>query len=544
MYPKIKLALSKLFIHVKCLIRRYEKALFLSKYLVTLFSIGIAFITSRLIEQVVVSIIELLLIILLTNLIGKKNNLYAYLFNSFAILIMLLEQFFLYFGGTYLSMIMLSNIGSIQALSNKLPLYVLCIIAVVIISFFPIVVYSARQKNQILCFLLLLIFEIIYFNSNTIMNTPFYNIYVLVEEKREYDRIRENLAEEGTLNLSKFYKNEIVDYREKEGLVSKPNVVLIFVEGLSQTIIDDEKNLLPNVRKMQEKSLNFTNYYNHTFATYRGIIGQLYSGYQFDNYEKNNLISIQEILSNQGYETYFINTEPQNATFTKYLESLDFDEVTTLPGTKSEVSDKQAFELLYQTISEREESDKPFFLSMYTFGTHIALDSQDEQYGSGTKPILNRFKNFDIQFANFIEKMNNIGGFENTILVFTTDHATYVDEEYVENFPSRSYGSLDRVPLFIYHTGIEPENIDVNGRNSLGLAPTILDFLDISEENYFLGTSLFSKTNYEELEIIYSSELNYLTSKDNVVNFLNDEKESEVSQIIEDYYSAKLFGIR
>ncbi len=140
--------------------------------------------------------------------------------------------------------------------------------------------------------------------------------------------------------------------------------------------------------------------------------------------------------------------------------------------------------------------------------------------------------------------MNEVGGFDNTILVFTTDHATYVDEEYVENFPSRSYGSLDRVPFFIYHTGIKPETIDVNGRNSLALAPTILDFIDISEKNYFIGTSLFSKTTFEELETIYSSELNYLTSKDNIISFLNDKKENEVSQMIEDYYSAKLFGVR
>ncbi|HEM3545627.1 TPA: sulfatase-like hydrolase/transferase, partial [Streptococcus suis] len=236
--------------------------------------------------------------------------------------------------------------------------------------------------------------------------------------------------------------------------------------------------------------------------------------------------------------------EPHNELFTEYLNNLEFDKVTTLSKAKEEVSDKQAFELLFQTVSDRKKIEKPFFLSIYTFGTHIALDSQDEQYGSGSKPILNRFKNFDIQFGNFVKKMNEVGGFDNTILVFTTDHATYVDEEYVENFPSRSYGSLDRVPFFIYHTGIKPETIDVNGRNSLALAPTILDFIDISEKNYFIGTSLFSKTTFEELETIYSSELNYLTSKDNIISFLNDKKENEVSQMIEDYYSAKLFGVR
>lgn len=544
MYEKIKLRISEVISNTKDTIEQYKKQLFLLKYLLTLVSIGIAYITSKSIEQVVISIIELFLIIVLSNIIGKRNQLFAYIFNLVTIFLMLLEQFFMYFGGTYLSMIMLSNVGSLQALSNKLPLYIICIILVVSISLFPILVYDVEREISFLLFLLLFTGEITYFNLYTDMTSPFYNMYALVKEKQEYDEIKARLAKEGTENLSKFYNKEIVDYREKQGLPAKPNVILIFVEGLSQTIIDDKKNLLQNVKTLQQKSINFTNYYNHTFATYRGIIGQLYSGYQFDNYENNKLVSIQEILSNNGYETNFLNTEPHNEMFTDYLNNLEFDKVTTLSRAKKEVSDKQAFELLFQTISERKKTDKPFFLSLYTFGTHIALDSQDEQYGSGTKPILNRFKNFDIQFGNFIKKMNDVGGFDNTILVFTTDHATYVDEEYVEHFPSRSYGSLDRVPFFIYHTGIKPETIDVNGRNSLALAPTILDFMDISEENYFLGTSLFSKNTFDELETIYNSELNYLTSKDNVVNFLTDKKEKEVSQRIEDYYSAKLFGVR
>ncbi|CYV20066.1 sulfatase-like hydrolase/transferase [Streptococcus suis] len=544
MYEKIKLVRSEIVPKVKRIIGNYEKQLFLFKYVVTFISIGIAFITSKSIEQVVVSTIELLSIIILSNIIGKRNRLYAYIFNSVTVLIILLEQFFMYFGGTYLSMIMLSNVGSLQALSNKLPLYIICIIIVISISLLPIIVYDVERDTQLLMFLLLFVGEITYFNLHKDMTSPFYNIYVLAKEKKEYDEIKARLAKEGTANLSKFYNEEVKDYRKKAGLSAKPNVILIFVEGLSQTIIDDKKNLLPNVKSLQEKSINFTNYYNHTFATYRGIIGQLYSGYQFDNYEINKLVSIQEVLSNNGYETNFINTEPHNELFTEYLNNLEFDKVTTLSKAKEEVSDKQAFELLFQTVSDRKKIEKPFFLSIYTFGTHIALDSQDEKYGSGSKPILNRFKNFDIQFGNFVKKMNEVGGFDNTILVFTTDHATYVDEEYVENFPSRSYGSLDRVPFFIYHTGINPETIDVNGRNSLALAPTILDFIDISEKNYFIGTSLFSKTTFEELETIYSSELNYLTSKDNIINFLNDKKKNEVSQMIEDYYSAKLFGVR
>ena len=72
--------------------------------------------------------------------------------------------------------------------------------------------------------------------------------------------------------------------KKPNNLPESPNVILIFVEGMSQHIIDDERNIAPNIREVQSKSLNFKNYYNHTFATYAGIIGQLYSGYQLQNH--------------------------------------------------------------------------------------------------------------------------------------------------------------------------------------------------------------------------------------------------------------------
>ncbi|WP_238140785.1 sulfatase-like hydrolase/transferase, partial [Streptococcus suis] len=117
-----------------------------------------------------------------------------------------------------------------------------------------------------------------------------------------------------------FYRNTIQNARPKpDSLSATPNVVLIFVEGLSQNIVEDEREIMPNLKKFQESSLTFENYYNHTFATYRGLIGQLYSGYQLDNYESNTLTSLQGVLGDKGYQTTFINTEPNNTQFTSYL---------------------------------------------------------------------------------------------------------------------------------------------------------------------------------------------------------------------------------
>ena len=94
---------------------------------------------------------------------------------------------------------------------------------------------------------------------------------------------------------------------------------------------------------------------------------------------------------------------------------------------------------------------------------------------------------------------------DNTIIVYTTDHSTYTDNHFYKAFPNydRPAEFLDEIPLFIYQKDIKPDVIDVNGKNTLGLAPTILDYLDISADNYFLGNSLFSSISRNNYDYYY-----------------------------------------
>ena len=159
--------------------------------------------------------------------------------------------------------------------------------------------------------------------------------------------------EESNALLDKFYKEEVTGYVDKDAtLVEKPNVIVIFTERLSQNIISDDRNIMPNVASYQQKSLSFENYYNHTAATYRGISGQLSSGYQLEDFDGNNLTSLEDIFSEQGYHTFFFNTEPLNPDWNNYVNNLGFDYVvmdatTPCNGAVNTISDKDAYEILF-----------------------------------------------------------------------------------------------------------------------------------------------------------------------------------------------------
>src|SRR3546814_1948310 len=75
---------------------------------------------------------------------------------------------------------------------------------------------------------------------------------------------------------------------------------------------------------------------------------------------------------------------------------------------------------------------------------------------------------------------------DNTLLIFTSDHAHYPEPSYVQVARDERTGDdgydpyfVDRIPMFVRAPWLEmPARFDAHDRTSLGLAPTVLSLLD------------------------------------------------------------------
>lgn len=65
----------------------------------------------------------------------------------------------------------------------------------------------------------------------------------------------------------------------------------------------------------------------------------------------------------------------------------------------------------------------------------MSFDSPDQKFGDGKHFLLNRFYNFDYYFKEFLQKFENSSLADNTILVFTADHATFEDSDFQAFLP-------------------------------------------------------------------------------------------------------------
>lgn len=502
--------------------------------------------------------LELLVIVSLSNIL-MKNKTVGRIVNNILMLLLNVQLIVLYFGNSYISMIMLSNLHSLEDIKGKMPIYLFGVALVLIFSFLPIVEVKTKKGICPLILAGVLGLEFLITVTSTFTYSPLYSYYDIARQYYEVEKMNQALREaeekaeeEAWAIVNNYYNEEVEGYRDKDSvLVEQPNVIVIFTEGLSQNVISDERNIMPNVAEYQQKSLSFDNYFNHTAATYRGLIGQLYSGYQLGDFDSNELISIHGILSEQGYNTFFLNTEPHNEEWTGYLQNFKFDELlidTTYEcdGVIDTISDKDAYDILFDTAETQNQMGEPFFMAIYTFGTHASFGSVDEIFGNGSDPALNKFYNVDYQFGLFMEKFEKSSLADNTIIVFTADHATYQDSDFSNAFPGyyREGQFLDEIPLFIYYKGIIPEVVDVNGRNTINLAPTILDYLDVSAPNYFLGTSLFAPSAAGFVEYSYTDTYVYLNTKNAEIGITEGNELQEFKILLEEYFLVKNFATK
>lgn len=210
---------------------------------------------------------------------------------------------------------------------------------------------------------------------------------------------------------------------------------------------------------------------------------------------------------------------------------MGFDQIRPLSGNRK-LTDKESFQELERCISEAKE---PYFISFYNIGTHHGFDSPDVKYGDGNNAVLNRFHNYDAQFGKWFAQMKKEGRFDNTLLVFTTDHASYHSPEWKESFQSHQDCFIAPIPLFFYGAGIQYQRRDAAGRNSLDLAPTLLDILGVSDcTNWFLGSSLFAEASlYDRYSAIGED---FFTTLNNSVKPIREKSDTVITEIKKYYF--------
>lgn len=319
-----------------------------------------------------------------------------------------------------------------------------------------------------------------------------------------------------------------------------PNVLIIFLEGVSTRHVaaydGTFPGLMPAITEFasDKSSLLVHDYYSHTAATFRGLIGQLCSIYPapirhsaWTGEYQGNFFCLGDLFSEAGYRTAFLDPHFVDSDYLHaMLKRLNFGEVLTadeiipryldgavsaddiielnvplVPNTKA-LNDSSLFAALGRAVSNWGDAPNPQLLALYAFGTHAWLDTPEggTKYADGMNNGLNTVHEQDRAFGIFWRNFRASPAYENTVVILTSDHAKYHEPTYVNalvQYGVTDYPGFfsDKIPFIIHDPrGVPQASLAAEQATSIDFAPTVADYLQLPNiSNPFMGTSLFER---------------------------------------------------
>lgn len=135
------------------------------------------------------------------------------------------------------------------------------------------------------------------------------------------------------------------------------------------------------------------------------------------------------------------------------------------------------------------ESDQPFFSHIHLMGTHccefrpeirkFSAGHQQRTQANQGDYYYDAVLDSDRELERLVETLKTTGKWDNTILVYSSDH-------------NREWGVRNRVPLIIRFPGASHNGVVKENSSLLDIAPTILAYLGIAKPEFMEGRSLLS----------------------------------------------------
>lgn len=540
-------------------LKRKIHILNISTFSMIIFLVGGAILKSNLERTALTSLLEVSLLFSLYMSISTRKKLYRLIklfFGLITFTIIIVQAQFIFSSNYFILPIAIDNIKAFSASDLKwtiwLP-FIPCVFLLVFNFLYQKKTCPSSWKKTVFFMLLTVsLWSMIkYHNSHSFdaaWEAPVYSLASAIRKTKINQETIVNINKDFTENkeyyTSLFRRKGIYGEESAKINLEKPNIIIFFTEGMSARFIgaygSKYRDLTPNIDEFYKKSLVFENYYNHAAATFRGLRGQLVSGYQFnggyyangsgigqllrkdiiDQASNKSIVTLPDILKNHGYDTNFVSADPKESQMDFFLQGLRFNNVYMSGDFTKEnglLQDKQFFDALWATINKKSKDDMPFMIAAYNVGTHANLDSPDLKYKEGSNIALNRFHNYDALFGQFMKKFYNSSISKNTIIIFTTDHASFAGPEITDADTDASPYFVDKIPLMIYYKGICHDIKNAKGRNSITISPTILNMLGImNDENYFIGCSLFAEHCAVPNNVSALGDEYYITDEDHV----------------------------
>ena len=283
---------------------------------------------------------------------------------------------------------------------------------------------------------------------------------------------------------------------------SRPNILIILLESFSANTIEalgGEPGITPNLNRLCNEGILFSNAYANSFRTDRGTVAIL-NGYlaqpttSIMKYpaKSQTLPAIARSLGEAEYTSDMLYGGDINFTnMQSYFYSSGYSRITSDKDfpiadrlSKWGANDDVTFQHLYKELENRTGQDAPWMTTFLTLSSHEPFEVP---YHRLENPYLNSVAFTDSCLGNFIGKVKKLPVWENLLIVLVADHGYRYPQDVKEYEPRRYH-----IPILWLGGAIQQPEVCETYCSQTDIAATLLGQLDIPTSDYTFSKDLFS----------------------------------------------------
>ena len=350
----------------------------------------------------------------------------------------------------------------------------------------------------------------VYFSNNQFLNhsavNPCFSLLSSMSKSKDFASEFNFFDEEKRADLFEgLYPTKRSDINTKVLNTERPNVLLILMEGFGGAFIEPLGGLpgvAPNLNRLSEEGIFFTQCYANSFRTDRGTVSAL-SGYlalptvsiMKVPAKSRTLPAISEELLKAGYQTDFLYGGDINFTNMKsYLLSKGYQKLTadadfSLAEQSSNVwgvNDDITSEWLLEQLKQRAGTDTPWFTTYLTLSSHEPFEVP---YNRLEEKIPNAFAYTDECLGKLIDGLKETPLWDDLLIVCIPDHGFC----YPQGATDRG-GEFSHIPMLWLGGAIkEPMRVD-KIMNQTDMAATLLGQLGLDHSMFTFSRDVLSES--------------------------------------------------
>ena len=356
-------------------------------------------------------------------------------------------------------------------------------------------------------------------------------------------------TQEQAINIIRRHRSVIdPDYplmNKNKGELTGYNIVFVLLESWNFDHVDSfgKKNygVTPNFDSLAAEGIRYTHFYAAGQRSIEGVqttltgipalkgLPRLDAGIGISNYTR-----LASIAKKNGYETLFVQSSNRDsfkisgiaaaAGFDQFYGKEDIPLIGNYPDPE-EATFGWDYDSLMFFKSRIDKLKQPFFAYTFTGTTHEPFADPGEKFhvrphnAQGEAGFLNTMKYTDWSLGEFISAAKKQPWFDNTIFIFTADHANYLQTGgFLQSF---------HTPLLIYSPKYFQSREDKTIGSQLDIMPTIIQLLGFDTEYTSAGESLLNKKSGYAFTTLGGTAIALITDKAYLKHSLQNRLEAE-----------------